>query len=256
MRRSICLALAALSLATGLPVAARQHYLPTGAATDVYALQYAARPGNERAFNKLITDHPHLTSLAATDGTNMLQWALANNNRPAFRMLLGAGAKPDQPGLGGETVIHDAAAHRDSKWLKLLLENGANPNVRSAKSATVPLTRALMADRDAQFEMLLKAGADPNLADVTGNTALHIAALINKPWHVYMLLTNRDAPADPFILNAQGQTFQRYLFMTQDRLLNKRTREARHVVLDYLWFKGIAIDPGAPPFPKRGFTQN
>lgn len=258
MEKRICLALT-LALATSLigePLGARQHYLPMGAATDVDALQYAARPGNEHAFNKLITAHPHLTSLAATDGTNMLQWALANNNQRAFRLLLRAGAKPDQPGLGGETVIHDAAGHRDSRWLKLLLKNGANPNVRSAKSATVPLTRALMADRDAQFEMLLKAGADPNLADVTGNTALHIAALINKPWHVYVLLTNRDAPADPFILNAQGQTFQRYLFMTQDRLLNKRTREARHVVLEHLWFKGIAIEPGAPPFPKRGFTQH
>lgn len=253
VKRPICLALAILSLATGLSadsVAARQHYLPSGAYTDVYALQYAARPGNERAFNRLITDHPQLTSLAAADGTNMLQWSLANNNQRAFQLLLRAGAKPDQPGSGGETVIHEAAAHRDSRWLKLLLKNGANPNVRNAKSGTVPLTRALMADRDKQFEMLLKAGANPNLSDSTGNTALHIAALINKPRHVYVLLTNHDAPADPFILNAQGQTFQRYLFMTQDRLLNNRIREGRQLVLEYLSIKDIPIEPGAPPHLK------
>lgn len=256
MKRRICLALAILQLATGLladSVAARQHYLPNGAYTDIYALQYAARSGNSSEFNRLITDHPQLTSLAAADGTNMLQWSLANDNREAFQLLLRAGAKTDQPGFDGDTVIHDAARDRSSKWLKLLLEHGANPNVRNAQSGTVPLSRALIAERDKQFEMLLKAGADPNAADATGNTPLHVAGEINKPWHVYILLTNRANPADPFLRNAQGQTFQRYLFMTKDSLLNKRTRKGRQLVLDYLSTKDIPIEPGAPPHLKRDF---
>jgi len=242
-----------LSLMVAAPVDARQHYLPMGAYTDVYALQYAARPGNSSAFERLITEYPSLVSLTDLDGATMLQWALANDNRRAFQLLLHAGAKADQPGFEGDTVIHDAARHRSSNWLKLLLANGANPDVRNLQSGAVPLSRALISDRGKQFEMLLKAGAGPNIADATGNTPLHVAAQINKPWHVYMLLTNWDNPADPYILNAQGQTFQRYLFMTDDRLLNKRTREGRQVVLDYLWFKDIPIEPGAPPHLKRDF---
>jgi uncharacterized protein len=237
------------------PVAARQHYLPEGAYTDVYALQYAARPGNSAEFSRLITQYPALVSLTTTDGTTMLQWALATGNREAFRLLLRAGAKADQPGFDDDTVIHDAARHRSSKWLKLLLEQGASPNVRNAQSGAVPLSRALIADRDKQFEMLLKAGADPNIPDATGNTPLHVAAQINKPWHVYALLTNRTDPADPFILNAQGQTFQRYLFMTPDQSLTRQTRKARQVVLDYLSIKDIPIEPGAPPHQKKGFKQ-
>ena len=235
------------------PVAARQHYLPNGAYTDAYALQYAARPRNSREFRKLITDHPNLLSLTTVDGTTLLQWALAENKLEAFLLLLRAGAKTDQPGFEGDTVIHDAARDRNPKWLKLLLKNGADANAHNAQSGAVPLSRALISDRDKQFEMLLKAGADPNIADATGNTPLHVAAQINKPWHVYTLLTNRAGPADPFIRNAQGQTFQRYLFMTEDRLLNKRTREGQQLVLDYLAFKGIPIEPGAPPHLKRDF---
>ncbi len=256
MRVLVKLALPLMALLVGAmagPVAARQHYLPKGAYTDVYALHYAARSGNSRVFRKLITDHPHLLSLTTADGTTLLQWALAENNRKAFGLLLKAGADPAQPGFEGDTVIHDAAGHRNPKWLKLLLKSGASPNVRNAQSGAVPLRRALIANGDKQFEMLLKASANPNLADATGNTPLHVAAQINKPWHVYMLLTNRADPADPFIRNAQGHTFQRYLFMTEDRLLNKRTREARQVVLDYLWIKDIAIEAGAPPRRNKGF---
>jgi uncharacterized protein len=149
----------------------------------------------------------------------------------------------------------DAASHRNPKWLKLLLENGASPNVRNSASGATPLGHALIADRDEQFEMLLGAGGDPNLADATGNTSLHVAAQINKPWHVYMLLTNRANPADPFLRNAQGHTFQRYLFMTEDGLLNKRTREGRRLVLDYLSIKDIPIEPGAPPHLQPEFKQ-
>ena len=256
VKRRICLALAILSLAVGLwadSVAARQHYLPNGAYTDVYALQYAARSGNSSEFSRLITQYPELVSLTTTDGTNMLQWSLANDNRAAFKLLLRAGAKTDQPGFDGDTVIHDAARDRSSNWLKLLLEHGANPNVRNAQSGTVPLNRALIAERDKQFEMLLKAGADPNATDTTGNTPLHVAAQINKPWHAYTLLTNRANPADPSLRNAQGQTFQRYLFMTKDSLLNKRTREGRQLVLDYMSIKDLPVEPGAPPHLKRDF---
>jgi uncharacterized protein len=212
----------------------------------------AAQKGDVAALRRLSQGG---VSLSATDidGATALQWALTHRKRKAMLFLLNAGADPAQIGRDGDTVIHDAARHHDSKWLKLLLENGASPNVRAEQSGAVPLSLALIADRDKQFEMLLKAGADPNAADATGNTSLHVAAQINKPWHVYMLLTNRANPADPFLRNAQGQTFQRYLFMTKDSLLNKRTREGRQLVLDYLSIKDIPVESGAPSHLKRDF---
>ncbi len=241
-------------LAVASPVGARQHYNPLFD-QDAAAVLRAAESGDRDALNQLLPPCSKLLSSTADTGMTMLQWTLASDNEKAFRLLLRAGAKTDQPGFDGDTVIHDAARHRNPKWLKLLLENGASPNVRNNASGATPLGRALIANGDKQFEMLLKAGADPNLADATGNTSLHIAAQINKPWHVYTLLTNRANPADPFLRNAQGQTFQLYLFMTKDRLLNKRTREGRRLVLDYLSIKDIPIEPGAPPHQTREFKQ-
>lgn len=254
-RHSLAVIFAVLAaIAVASPVDARRHNNPVFD-QDALAVLRAAESGDWDELNKLLPPCSKLLSSTADTGMTMLQWTLANNNEKAFRLLLRAGAKPDQPGLDGDTVIHDAAGHRNPKWLKLLLENGASPNVGNSANGATPLVRALIAERDEQFEMLLKAGTNPNLADATGNTPLHVAAQINKPWHVYMLLTNRADPADPFLRNAQGQTFQRYLFMTEDGLLNKRTREGRRLVLDYLSIKDIPIEPGAPPHHQPEFKQ-
>lgn len=205
-----------------------------------------------------LANRPRLfkTSGIGEYSTPLLQSAPARGKKRTFRALLSSGADPTHAGFDGDTIIHAAARHRDPHWLKLLLENGANPNVRNTRTGAVPLTEALIADRDKQFEMLLKAGADPNLADATGNTALHVAAQINKSRHVYMLLINTANPADPFIRNAQQQTFQRYLFMTNERLLSKRSRAARRVVLDYLLVKGIPIEADAAAVPNKGAASS
>ncbi len=171
----------------------------------------------------------------------LLQWALENDKETAFRLLLKAGADPEQPGLFGYTVIHDAARHRDSKWLGILLDNAASPDVRNAGTGTLPLYEALIADRDAQFAMLVAAKANLKLTDNVGNTPLHIAGLLNKPWHAHYLLL---AGAPPMARNAQKQTFQRYLFMTRDALLNQASREGRQKIIKYMRSKKIPIEMG------------
>ncbi|MBL0021700.1 MAG: hypothetical protein IPP23_05000 [Sphingomonadales bacterium] len=91
---------------------------------------------------------------------------------------------------------------------------------------------------------MLDAGAQPNLTDGVGNSALHVAALINEPWHVLAIL---KAGADPELRNAQGQTFQRYLFMTPDKLLNKKTREGMVAVVEWLTTHGFKVEPKQAP---------
>lgn len=220
--------------------------------TEERALLEAAQSGDAALF-RFLSAGPGQLSGTAEDGTTFLQWALAHGKKRTFLVLLRSGADPAQIGFDGDTVIHDAARHSDPSWLKFLLENGAHPDARNARSGTLPLHQALIADRARQFEDLLKAGADPDLTDETGNTALHIAAQINKPWPVFTLLINPGKPANPFIRNAQKSTFQRYLFMTNDRLLNKKTRAGREAVLNYLLLKSIPIDPSVPPHQERTF---
>jgi len=98
---------------------------------------------------------------------------------------------------------------------------------------------ALMAERGDNAGLLLKAGAKIDAADRQHNTALHVAAKINQMDWVLKLL---QAGANPNLKNAQDVTFQRYLFMTRDAMLNAQTRRERDAVRDWLRGHGIPIE--------------
>jgi ankyrin repeat protein len=233
--------LAAMSLFTGVsftPLEARRQAIPQFN-PEAIAVLNAAQSGSWNALNKLLPPCSPLLQSRADSGMTLLQWALEQDKETAFRLLLKAGADPEQPGMFGYTVIHDAARHRDSKWLRILLDNAASPDVRNAETGTLPLYEALIANRDAQFAMLVAAKANLKLTDSVGNTPLHIAGLLNKPWHAHYLLL---AGAPPMARNAQRQTFQRYLFMTRDALLNQAAREGRQNIIKYMHSKKIPIE--------------
>lgn len=169
----------------------------------------------------------------------LLQWAVFNRNLPALRELLDAGADPAQPGMDGDTVLHLAAMADEPAYLSELLRRGASPDLRNATTGAGVLRSALIGDRQAQFRMLLVAGADPNLADRMGNTPLHVAALVNEPARVLDLLADG---ADAARRNAQGVTFQHYLFTTRLDLLDAPTSAAWERVLDWLQAHGIPLE--------------
>jgi uncharacterized protein len=174
-------------------------------------------------------------------GVTLLQWALLNRSVAGMKALLDAGADPSQPGIDGDTVVHLAAMANDPTYLQVLLAHGASPDASNGQTGATPLRAALMAERDEQFRALLAAGADPDRPDRTGNTPLHVAGQINEPARALDLL---KAGADPQARNAQGATFQRYLFMTRSALLNADARREREAVEAWLGAHGIPIEDG------------
>lgn len=209
----------------------------------------AARSDDLRQIQKLTARFPDIMSATTPDGQTLLENAMATEHKRAFRLLLKAGASTIQPGTTGETIVYIAARHQNPVWLRMLLDAGADPNTANPPgddhgpfASYAPLGAALMANRDAQFAMLINAGADMTAADRTGNTALHLAAQINQPWHALTLLR---AGADPTARNAQGKRFDRYLFMTPEHLLNRRNKEGQRAVRAHLAAKGFAIEPDA-----------
>jgi ankyrin repeat protein len=175
-------------------------------------------------------------------GVTPLQFAMLAQDLDGMRALLAAGADPNLPGLGGATPMHMAAIADDPKYLRLLLDHGGDPNARHGETGAGPLAGATGPRTDAQFRMLLDAGADPNLADRTGNTPLHAAAMINAGEHVLLLL---DKGASANAKNAQGATFQPYFFKTEDRLLNARARAHRGQVVAWLRDHGVPVEAAA-----------
>ena len=62
------------------------------------------------------------------------------------------------------------------KSVPLLLESGAYVNATEAVTGTSALIIAVTKCKDGALEQLIKAGADVNIVNKTGNTALTIAA--------------------------------------------------------------------------------
>lgn len=105
--------------------------------------------------------------------------------------------------------LHDAALEGDIKRVWQLLEQGADPNRKSATGYT-PLQLAARNGRSESVEALLDAGAELDTRDSHGDTPLGMAmfATTGDPVATVALLLN--AGADPDCENDAGKS-ARYL---------------------------------------------
>ncbi len=86
-------------------------------------------------------------------------------------LLLDAGADIDAQDHVSDTALHGACSSGHIELVRLLLERGANPNIRGMQMQT-PIFHAQSAE---MAELLLAAGADPNAEDVDEWVPLHVA---------------------------------------------------------------------------------
>ncbi|HWB13024.1 MAG TPA: ankyrin repeat domain-containing protein [Pirellulales bacterium] len=170
------------------------------------ALAEAIGGGNLAEIDKLVAAGADLNAIGKED-VSPLVWAIARQQKSAFRRLLEHGANPAVGYLHYESIVHLAArAEKDSDWLRLLLEHKADPNTPGfpmkkgghalfdaiGKEQT-PLFAATYSLKRENVELLVKAGADVNHGDATGETPLICAAGLNQFDIVYYLL---EAGAD------------------------------------------------------------
>jgi uncharacterized protein len=90
--------------------------------------------------------------------------------------LLGSGADPNVASSNAFSVapLHSAVAARNSEICRLLLEKGANPNVRQQKAVT-PLHAAAHNGDALIVTLLLQYGADPAALTEDGKSAADFA---------------------------------------------------------------------------------
>ncbi len=135
------------------------------------ALMLAAREGANQVLEVLLSARGVNLDLRARNGDSALMIAAFKKNKVAVEMLLAKGAKVNHDGW---TPLHYAAAAGDTEIVQLLLSKSAEVDAQSP-NLTTPLMMAAGSGNIYAVKAILDAGADLNLVNEQGFSAIHFA---------------------------------------------------------------------------------
>lgn len=152
---------------------------------------HAAERGELDVLERMAAEDPSCLERCDHRGGSALHAAARGSRIEVIEWLLQRGADPscvDRLGVTplGEAVEVDALAAATT-----LLEGGANPNGGAGHQGGTALHRAIQRKLPAMVELLLDRGADPELRDVAGKTALHQAAVADHGPILELVLSRR-----------------------------------------------------------------
>ena len=137
-------------------------------------------------------------------GAQGIHNAVLDGDIAAVQQALDDGADLDGYNLVGFAPLHSAARGGYVDIVRLLLDNGALPSIRTrTEDEDTPLHIATLNGREALVELLIAAGAEINAQNASGNAPIHEAATFGSPAIARALL---DAGADSEITNLENQT--------------------------------------------------
>lgn len=168
-----------------------------------HELAEAARRGDIKIISQLVAGGADVNR-PGTRNCSILFWAMGNGK--GFEKLLQLGANPNALFDDGGTVIHWAARSRNPNLLELSLKYGGNPNLTAGLFQAAPIFETIsvygeMGEIPMTMEVLIKAGADVNVQNSSGNTPMLVAAGIGRFDIVDALL---NFGADPSLENVHG----------------------------------------------------
>lgn len=188
------------------------------------ALRLAAREGNVDKLRRLLAEGADLNARdlsgqsALAEALDSEQWEavdmlievgarltlcemISRGDANDVKALLQIGANVNEQTLDFSTPLLCAIDEQDAEKVALLLSAGADVNLASMSGT--PLTAAAWRDSTDIVQMLIDAGANVNALDYQGKTALSEAILLGKSQHVSRLIR---AGADVNLADSNGTT--------------------------------------------------
>lgn len=166
------------------------------------AVHAACRGGSERVLRVLLAAGGNSEERDGTYGRTPLHWAAFSGSAETIAALLEDHVEVDCKTLTGQTPLYWAVQEGQTGVLELLREAGAKVDRKPKGEGPTILQMASAKGHEPTVEKLLELGADVNLPDRLGRTALHYAAAAG--WvHIVRLLLARGAVPD--VLAAVGK---------------------------------------------------
>ncbi len=123
--------------------------------------------------------HPPIASRPLAEGIPSLITAAETGDLAAMRQLIAAGTNVNQVNPKGWAPLHFVAYYDSPELVQVLLDSGAEVDLRCGPYGSTPLHLAARQGRTESVRILLDAGADIHAVTGTGDlSALHLAA----PW--------------------------------------------------------------------------
>ena len=139
-------------------------------------IHHAVGEGCSKEFLQAIIDHGADVNAANKKNITALMLACKKGNEGCINILLNAGADPNIADDDGYTCLHYAADRDCSKEaFQAIITHGPDVNARN-KNNTAALMTACKKGNTTAINIIMNAGADPNIADNDGYTCLHYAA--------------------------------------------------------------------------------
>jgi ankyrin repeat protein len=167
-------------------------------APDSHAARLMEALRNGESFTKTLREHPEAVNRSGTAGFTPLMYSVLYGDANSVRLLLERGADPNLRNLSKASALMYAVDDPDKT--RLLLDHGADPNARSDEGQT-PLLIAVLGhpNAGAVVRLLLDHGADVKMTSPTGGTVL-AAAGSSGDKQLLELLLERGAETTPLPL--------------------------------------------------------